>query len=131
MEEYGMGIQTKVLIADDEYIERRGLASLLARLSFPTQMFEAENGHDALTLLLCEKPKILLTDIRMPGTDGITLLHQAKAALPDLITVIITAYLLLAKWFGNKPYYRKYIVIPLSAIIAAIALYWTIKRTLF
>jgi hypothetical protein len=44
------------------------------------------------------------------------------------LTVIITAYLLLAKWFGNKPYYRKYIVIPLSAIIAAIALYWTIQR---
>lgn len=87
-----MSMQTKVLIADDEYIERRGLASLLARLSFPTQMFEAENGRDALTLLLREKPKILLTDIKMPGTDGITLLHQAKAALPDLITVIITAY---------------------------------------
>ena len=47
------------------------------------------------------------------------------------LTVIITAYFLLAKWFGNKPYYRKYIVIPLSALIAAIALYWTIQRTLF
>lgn len=47
------------------------------------------------------------------------------------LTVIITAYLLLAKWFGNKSYYRKYIVIPLSAIIAAIALYWTIQRALF
>lgn len=47
------------------------------------------------------------------------------------LTVIITAYLLLAKWFGDKPYYRKHIVIPLSAIIAAIALYWTIQRALF
>lgn len=87
-----MSMQTKVLIADDEYIERRGLASLFARLSFPAQIFEAENGRDALTLLLREKPKILLTDIKMPGTDGIMLLRQAKAALPDLITVIITAY---------------------------------------
>jgi HupE / UreJ protein len=44
------------------------------------------------------------------------------------LTVILTAWFLLAKWFGNKPYYRKYIVIPLSSLIALIALYWTIQR---
>jgi hypothetical protein len=47
------------------------------------------------------------------------------------LTVIVAAYFLLAKWFGNKPYYRKYIVIPLSAVIVAIAFYWTIQRILF
>src|SRR5262249_38977725 len=44
------------------------------------------------------------------------------------LTVILTAWFLLAKWFGNKLYYRKYIVIPLSALIALIAAYWTIQR---
>ncbi len=44
------------------------------------------------------------------------------------ITVILSAWLLFGKWFGNKPWYRKGIVIPLSAVIAAIALYWTIQR---
>jgi hypothetical protein len=47
------------------------------------------------------------------------------------LTVILTAYFLLARWFGDKPYYRKRIVIPLSAIIAVIALYWTIQRLFF
>jgi hydrogenase/urease accessory protein HupE len=47
------------------------------------------------------------------------------------LTVILAAFLLFAKWFGDKPYYRKYIVIPLSLAIAAIALYWVIQRTLF
>jgi hypothetical protein len=47
------------------------------------------------------------------------------------ITVIIAAYFLLGKLFSNKPYYRKYIVIPLSIIIAAIALYWTVERIFF
>jgi uncharacterized membrane protein len=47
------------------------------------------------------------------------------------VTVILAAWFLLAKWFGKKPYYRKYIVIPLSLIIAAIALFWVIQRTLF
>lgn len=47
------------------------------------------------------------------------------------ITVILTAWFLLAKWFGDKPYYRKYIVIPLSVIISAIAAYWVVQRIFF
>ena len=47
------------------------------------------------------------------------------------LTVILTAYFLLARYFGDKPYYRKRIVIPLSAIIAIIACYWTIQRLFF
>jgi hypothetical protein len=47
------------------------------------------------------------------------------------ITVILAAYLLLGKIFGNKPYYRKYIVIPLSVIIACIAMFWTVQRIFF
>jgi hypothetical protein len=46
------------------------------------------------------------------------------------VTVILIAFLLLGKWFGNKPWYHKYIVIPLSMIIAAIALFWVVQRTL-
>ena len=45
--------------------------------------------------------------------------------------VILAAFLLLGLPFGNKPYYRKRIVIPLSIIIAATALYWTIERLFF
>lgn len=47
------------------------------------------------------------------------------------LTVICIAYFLLARWFGDKPYYRKRIVIPLSIIIAIIAFYWTIQRLFF
>jgi HupE/UreJ protein len=47
------------------------------------------------------------------------------------LTVILTAYFLLARWFGDKPYYRKRIVIPLSVIIAVIAAYWTVQRLFF
>ena len=47
------------------------------------------------------------------------------------ITVILAAYFLLAKWFANKPYYRSRIVIPISAIIALVALYWAIERIFF
>jgi len=47
------------------------------------------------------------------------------------VTVILIAWLLMAKWFADKPYYRKYIVIPSSTIIAAIAAFWTIQRIFF
>ncbi len=46
------------------------------------------------------------------------------------VTVILTAFLLLGLWFGKKPYYHKYIVTPLSLLIAAIALYWVVQRSL-
>ena len=47
------------------------------------------------------------------------------------ITIILLAFFLLGKWFGEKSYYRKAIVIPLSIIIAAIACFWTVQRLFF
>lgn len=46
------------------------------------------------------------------------------------VTVIIIALLLFGYWFGKKTYYHKYIVTPLSVIIAVIAFFWVIERTL-
>jgi len=47
------------------------------------------------------------------------------------LTVILLAFFVLAKWFGKKPYYRKAIVIPVSALIALIAAIWTVQRIFF
>jgi len=47
------------------------------------------------------------------------------------LAVILGAFFLFGKWFGNKPYYRKYIVIPLSVLITIMAGYWTIERLFF
>ena len=47
------------------------------------------------------------------------------------VTIILLAFFLLGKWFGEKPYYRKFIVIPISVIIAAIACFWTVQRLFF
>ncbi|HEY2648015.1 MAG TPA: HupE/UreJ family protein [Puia sp.] len=46
------------------------------------------------------------------------------------LTIILSAYLLLGKWFGDKPYYRKIVVIPISAMIAIISAVWTVQRIL-
>ncbi len=47
------------------------------------------------------------------------------------LTIILAAFFLIGKWFGDKPYYRKAIVIPLSIVIAVIAAYWTVQRIFF
>ena len=44
------------------------------------------------------------------------------------ITVILVAWFLFAKWYGDKPWYRNCLVIPASVLIAFIAAYWTIQR---
>lgn len=46
------------------------------------------------------------------------------------LTIILLAYFILGKWFGNKPYYRSRIVIPISVGIAIIAAIWTVQRIL-
>jgi hypothetical protein len=47
------------------------------------------------------------------------------------ITVILTAWFLIGKWVAHKTWHRSRIVIPISAVIAIIGLYWTIERTFF
>ncbi|MBK9530510.1 MAG: HupE/UreJ family protein [Chitinophagaceae bacterium] len=47
------------------------------------------------------------------------------------LAVILLAFFAFGKWFGNKPYYRKAIVIPLSVLITIMAGYWTVERMFF
>ena len=47
------------------------------------------------------------------------------------LAVILSAFVLFGKWFGNKPYYHKAIVIPLSVLITIMAGYWTVERLFF
>jgi len=46
------------------------------------------------------------------------------------VTIILLAFYLLGKWWGNKPFYRNTIVIPLSILIVIVAGYWTVQRIL-
>ena len=47
------------------------------------------------------------------------------------LAIILAAWFLVARWFKNPALYRKYVVIPLSVIIALTALFWTIQRIFF
>ena len=74
----------------------------------------------------------VLSNLGLPEKSFLTSLLMFNVGVElGQITIIVLAYFLLAKFFGDKPYYRKYIVIPLSAIIFIIATYWTIERIFF
>jgi two-component system response regulator AtoC len=82
--------KVKVLIVDDEAIIRDALSDWLNDIGY--QVFTAENGHKALDVIEKEKPGIMITDLVMPGMDGIELMKRAKARQPDIEVIIITAY---------------------------------------
>jgi len=46
------------------------------------------------------------------------------------LTVIAAAYLLVGRWFGKQPWYRRWITVPASAMIGVVGLYWTVQRLL-
>lgn len=74
----------------------------------------------------------VLSDLGMPQNRFFTSLIMFNVGVElGQITVILIAWFLVGKWFSQKPWYRKRIVIPVSAVIAAIGLYWTIERTFF
>lgn len=81
-----------ILLVDDEKDFAVGLARLLGR-EFPDERISAvHSGEDALVELDREYYGLMLTDLNMPGMDGVELLEKAKASHPDLSVVMLTAY---------------------------------------
>ncbi|MGQ0830001.1 MAG: HupE/UreJ family protein [Bacteroidota bacterium] len=74
----------------------------------------------------------VLTDLGLPENRFlISLLTFNLGVELGQVAVILLAWLLIGKWFHEKAWYRKRIVIPTSVLIAVIAMYWTMERTFF
>lgn len=83
----------KVVIADDENRICRLIQALVDWDEIGLELAGfASNGIEALALLKREHPDILITDIRMPGCDGLDLIRRAHEICPDLQIVIISGY---------------------------------------
>jgi len=79
-----------VLVVDDEAIARDNLAHVLRREGLDVAC--AANGNEALETLSRTRVALLLTDLKMPGMDGLTLMKEARERHPCLEVVVITAH---------------------------------------
>lgn len=81
--------QYKILIVDDEKNTRDGLRRALSR---EYEVFAAESAAAALRILEDNHIDLMLSDVRMPGEDGIELLKQVRSKYPSTACVLLTAY---------------------------------------
>lgn len=80
----------KLLLVDDEEGIRKVLGIALRDLGY--EVFTAKDGPEALRVFQEERPPIVLTDIKMPGMDGIELLQRIRESDPDAEVIMITGH---------------------------------------
>jgi two-component system, NtrC family, sensor kinase len=80
----------KVLVIDDEEGIRRVMSITLADAGY--EVFTAEDGERGVDLFREKTPEIVITDIRMPGIDGLEVLKRIKETDPDKEVIVVTAY---------------------------------------
>lgn len=80
----------RILIAEDERTARTSLAGLLQTEGF--EVLAAEDGAHALSLILSERPEVVLLDVRMPKLDGLEVLQKLRHEGSDSAVIVMTAY---------------------------------------
>jgi len=82
----------RIVIAEDERLTRDALARLLAMEPDIEVVGQAADGAKALRLVLDRMPDVLLTDLNMPGGDGVELTQRVRQAAPTVGICILTIY---------------------------------------
>jgi len=85
-------MSVSVVVADDQELVRDGLALVLASAPGIQVVGVAADGAEALALVRAHRPDVVLLDIRMPGTDGLTALPAILAEFPAVRVLMLTTY---------------------------------------
>ncbi len=83
---------TRVMIADDHSIVRKGLRALIDAADGWEVCAEAADGHEAVEVAAKTKPDVLVLDLTMPVLNGIDALTRIRKLLPDLEVLILTMH---------------------------------------
>lgn len=83
----------KIFLAEDEVVVRETIKRMIPWEELGFELVgEAADGEMALPLLIRQQPELLITDIKMPFMDGLTLARLAKKEIPGLKVVILSGY---------------------------------------
>lgn len=82
----------RIVLADDHRLVREGLCALLAREADVEVVGLAEDGKEAFQRVEQLRPDLLLTDISMPGLNGIECIRRVKASLPGVRVVCLSMH---------------------------------------
>jgi DNA-binding NtrC family response regulator len=85
-----MASRGKILVVDDEANARAALSELLHEEGYTTET--AADGFKALGKLEEFEPDIILTDLKMPGLDGLELMDKARQLCPTTVFIVMTAF---------------------------------------
>ena len=82
----------RVVLADDHDLVRSGIKALLSMLGGIEVVAEARNGNELIVIVDALKPDIVLTDISMPGMDGITAIAHLHDSHPEVRLLVLSMY---------------------------------------
>ena len=85
-----MSVKGRIVVIDDEVNAAAALETLLAEDGY--DVARANDARTGLQLLEKHDPDVVLTDLRMPGMDGIELLAKIKEIRPETMVIVMTAY---------------------------------------
>lgn len=80
----------RVLVVDDDRGMRENLSELLGSAGY--DVVTASNTDEALKVITTGDVDLLLTDLRMPGPNGLELIRSARQRRPDLRAILMTAF---------------------------------------
>lgn len=81
-----------ILLADDHNLVRQGLRALLQSEPLFRLVGEASDGIEAVRLAERLKPDVLITDVMMPGLNGLEVTRQVTKSLPNTRVIILSMY---------------------------------------
>jgi DNA-binding NtrC family response regulator len=82
--------RSRILVAEDDDVMRKSLSSLLKKEN--SLVDEAGDGHSGISMATETEYDLVITDLKMPGKDGIELLRSVKSVHPQTAVIVITAY---------------------------------------
>jgi DNA-binding NarL/FixJ family response regulator len=82
----------RVVLADDHDLVRSGIKALLSMVEGVEVIAEARDGKELITLVESLNPDVVMTDISMPGMDGITAISEIHSKHPEVRLLVLSMY---------------------------------------